>query len=336
LTPQMFGQQKDVTAQGFRLYADSVFEKNLQVDFLDAFDVGSYLDRATSYFESFRPAAIFNFGGTYSSKIFSKLMYKVAPVIYMQNNCSAHPTTLYYDIVLANGKDQDFYRYSQPKKWRPHTRYWEYFENSGKPLDFDFRFETELTMVTSARGFDYCVSLWEDEIFEKVGEVIDAHEVTWIFLGCKDSTKLLKTLKLKELFEQGRIVIVPWISNVRELFTQCDIFVHLPKDTGSGTTTLMAVAEQLAVFSLSGTDPCNFLAEDSIFETMDAEFAALHRALRDSSYRKQIALSSWERLQAFDRSVPTSEVLSAIAEGLENFQKRVPLSTDWRMFIESM
>ena len=241
--------------------------------------------------DAFNPDCVIRWYGFYASNFTAPVIHKKYPMLGIQFNAN-NPVDRFSHILLNQGDLKETHK--NDPRWRNHLIPLEVLK---RRLTFT-RAECDLpencfaiaTTLSGTRLERAILVLTPDKV-EQLLSVFERHSnLKWLWIGITDPESLRNHHpELRRLIDTDRIRCIPFSDDLRALYQHCDLYVHLPSMFGGGMGVAMAIVEHRAVLAHAGTDPCNFLAPDTIVEGWDVFLQALDTLILSSPERDRIA-----------------------------------------------
>lgn len=250
--------------------------------------------------EDFKPNAIVRWYGFYATNAIAPALHARWPVVGIQFNAT-NTVDPYADILLKQGTLTPDLA-ATDLRWRSHRIPLEVLPRRMEMT----RAQTELpedafTLVSTLSGgrLEKAILSMNMPHLNDILALFDTYpDLIWVWVGVVDSQQLKNhDPRLASLIETGRIRCVAFSEDLRAFYRHCDLYVHLPRMAGGGMGVAMATAEDVAIVCHAGSDPCNFLPEDTIANDWEHFYELLTQTIESPDLRQSIATKQAQWLE---------------------------------------
>jgi glycosyltransferase involved in cell wall biosynthesis len=250
----------------------------------------AWLQATVDAVDDFNPDSVIRWYGFYASNFTASVIQQKYPMLGIQFNAN-NAIDKFAHILLNQGDLKESHK-SDPR-WRNHLIPVEVLP---RRLTFT-RADCELpeksfviASTLSGKRLEKSITMLTPERLAELLSVFERHpNLKWLWIGVHD-VELLRAHdpELCRLIDTDRIRCIEFSDDLRALYEHCDLYVHLPAMFGGGMGVAMAIVEHRAVLAHAGTDPCNFLAPDTVVEGWDLFMQTLDRLITSPDERAQI------------------------------------------------
>ncbi|RIJ22761.1 glycosyltransferase family 1 protein [Henriciella mobilis] len=301
-------------------------EGRLSVDFHNpsAFsDFGDYLDSVAGCIAAFNPSCVMKWYGFYQSIYFASGLFEHFPVIGLQFN-AGNPIDMHADLLLAQGDTRSkALDLVGGNRWRDHVIPLDVFERREILTRADAQMgKDDVVMVSAMTGgrLDQAIAELTADEARDLSELFERHpNLHWHLVAAQDPDRIKQCRpELAMPMNQGRIHFVPLLPDLRAYIAIADLYLQLPGMRGGGMSAAMAVVEDKPLIAFSGTDPCNFLPDETIFDAWPDYVSTLSKCLTDPQFSENFARQQRRYLtECHSSKVVGRSLLAHIAEATE-------------------
>jgi|GEM_PF-5880015 len=267
---------------------------------------------------SYEPSCAFFWGGIYEARNLRRACYGVVPIAFMFFNVNNRVDTS-VDLYLSRYAGQRINGPHDPEKISSQP-------GAVSIPDVDFSYpaeyvradEAELVAATVISGdrLQKAFESYSATTFDQLAKLFDEHQnLKWHFIGPGDLDGILDVHgALRELYENGRLIIRRREAHLQAFFRHVDLYVHLPGLAGGGGGVSMARKQAVATICYAGSDACGAQLPAAIYEREDAFFAAISRYLASKEDRIELGIAVRDYMLSNFNAHAVAEALRANIE----------------------